>query len=564
MKSDIPQITIDEIVKKIKEEVDNRKKNNKNGITIDSLLPTKLYKNEKSDSANTNSDEIKTERKICICDLLKYHDEEFIVNAYRVLLKRDPDYLGLQNNLVNLRNLKTSKIGILGSISFSKEGKQRNIKVYGLKRRYILYKIGESCFKIPIIGYFIKLIVLLISLPSAFKNVAGEYISTNERITENKDKTNLAIDRTRSELTSRLSESDNKLDCEINKIENEFTFKLRNSENEFASKIKDLENEVGSKIKDLENKFISEINEIENKFNPTLDEIDNKFGKICEGFTDRLCSVDNILSEVFKQIKEHKLNILEQQRKMTIFLEEVKNRFSDSISSEQIKKVLSEEEHMLDAMYVSFEEQFRGEREDIKERIKFYLPYMKQLQSEEKDMNILDIGCGRGEWLELLKENGYEAKGIDLNRVMVNYCKELKLDVIESDAIEYLKKLKTNSLDVITGFHIVEHLSIETLIALIDESFRVLKPKGMLIFETPNPENIIVGSCSFYSDPTHRNPIPPETLKFFVSSRGFSKAEIVRLHPLNYFNYDNSDDSMKHISFRFNMEQDYSVLAVKS
>jgi len=137
------------------------------------------------------------------------------------------------------------------------------------------------------------------------------------------------------------------------------------------------------------------------------------------------------------------------------------------------------------------------------------------------------------------------------------------LDVVRGDAVDFLRNLKSGSIGVITGFHIVEHLPVKKMISFFDEAFRVLKPGGIVIFETPNPENVLVGSCTFYSDPTHKNPIPPDTLMFLLEYRGFISSEIVRLNPLNFVEYD-KDDLLKDLIYRFNMAQDYAVITRKA
>jgi len=125
-----------------------------------------------------------------------------------------------------------------------------------------------------------------------------------------------------------------------------------------------------------------------------------------------------------------------------------------------------------------------------------------------KDSPILDIGCGRGEWLELLKENNLNARGLDLNQVMVRMCRDKGLNVEEGEALSFLKSLPDSSLGAVTGFHLIEHYGFEFLVKLLGEILRVLKPGGIVIFETPNPGNILVGSCNFYIDPTHNKPLP--------------------------------------------------------
>jgi SAM-dependent methyltransferase len=225
--------------------------------------------------------------------------------------------------------------------------------------------------------------------------------------------------------------------------------------------------------------------------------------------------------DILIKVSDHRLNILDQQRRFILLLEEVRRRFPEPLSHEQIKSMLKEEDHILDAMYMIFEDRFRGTRAEIKRRLSVYMPYIDKIKSEKGDVSILDVGCGRGEFLELLQENGYRAKGIDINRVALLQCRELGLDVTESDVIEYLRGLKRGSLDVIAGFHIIEHLSFKTLVALFDEALVVLKSGGMIIFETPNPANILVSSYDFYRDPDHKKPLHPDTINFVAESRGF-------------------------------------------
>jgi len=268
-----------------------------------------------------------------------------------------------------------------------------------------------------------------------------------------------------------------------------------------------------------------------------------------------LLEIKSAINYMTEEMRNHKLEILDQKRRLALLPEE---------AQEQIKDILKEENHLPDTMYVAFEDRFRGTREEIKERLRIYLPYIKEANIETSSSPILDLGCGRGEWLELLKENGYIAKGVDFNRVMVRQCQEFGLDVIESDIIEYLRNQQPNSLSAITGFHILEHLSLKTIISLFDEALRILKSGGIAIFETPNPENLIVASCNFYLDPTHRNPIPPRLLNFLIESRGFNKTEIVRLHPNTFFREgQKTSTAVKSLISLFNKEQDYSIIAYK-
>ena len=179
--------------------------------------------------------------------------------------------------------------------------------------------------------------------------------------------------------------------------------------------------------------------------------------------------------------------------------------------------------------YRAFEERYRGSQEQIRLRLRVYLPFIKPLIGLYGDAKAVDLGCGRGEWLELLKEEGFDARGVDLDEGMLLACKELGLNVQVGDAVDFLKELPEASQVIVSGFHLVEHIPFVDVQALVQEALRVLKPGGLLILETPNPENIVVGSSSFYLDPTHQRPIPPQLLAFLPDYYGYEKTKIVRL-----------------------------------
>jgi len=180
--------------------------------------------------------------------------------------------------------------------------------------------------------------------------------------------------------------------------------------------------------------------------------------------------------------------------------------------------------HLLDPLYASFEDQFRGTPEAIRKSLEVYLPLIGEAGAGQPDRPILDLGCGRGEWLALLAENGLQATGVDANRMVVQECIEAGLAVTEADLFSHLKTISEESLGAVTAFHLIEHLEFEAQIALLDEMLRVLKPGGIIIVETPNARNLLVTGGDFYRDPTHRNPVHPDTLALLARSRGFARA----------------------------------------
>ena len=219
--------------------------------------------------------------------------------------------------------------------------------------------------------------------------------------------------------------------------------------------------------------------------------------------------------------------------------------------------------HTLDAFYAALEERFRGDPSEVKRRQRAYIPYLRSSGVISDTRPVLDLGCGRGEWLEVLRDDGVLASGVDLNALVVRECTERGLNVAEVDAISALSTRADQSLGAITGFHIAEHLSLESLINLIDVSFRTLHFGGVLIFETPNPVNIQVGSCNFYLDPTHRNPIPPAVLKFYLESRGFEEVEVLRINPSSANPVQGDSELTQRFNELFYGPMDYAVIGRK-
>jgi O-antigen chain-terminating methyltransferase len=217
---------------------------------------------------------------------------------------------------------------------------------------------------------------------------------------------------------------------------------------------------------------------------------------------------------------------------------------------------------MNDKFYRAFEDEYRGSRELIKERLEIYLPFIKLLlEDTSQDVNALDLGCGRGEWIELLKQEGVDANGIDLDKGMLDACHALGLPVIEGDALKYLAELPSESQFIISSFHVIEHISFEQLGSLISEALRVLKPGGLLIMETPNPENILVSTRNFYLDPTHERPIPPLLLSFITEYAGFERVKVLRLQEPKHL-ADKTDITLFDIFT--GASPDYAIVAQKA
>ncbi len=182
--------------------------------------------------------------------------------------------------------------------------------------------------------------------------------------------------------------------------------------------------------------------------------------------------------------------------------------------------------HIWDGYYADFENRFRGCREEIKARVSVYLPIV-QRSFFSGTGRVLDLGCGRGEWLECLREAGAEAKGIDLNRIFVSQCQERGLDAEEAEALQFLTSLPDESWHAATGFHIIEHMPFERFLRVLEEIYRILTPGGVLVFESPNPANLLVSAYDFHRDPTHIVPVHPHTARHAAEFGGFSETSLM-------------------------------------
>lgn len=186
--------------------------------------------------------------------------------------------------------------------------------------------------------------------------------------------------------------------------------------------------------------------------------------------------------------------------------------------------------HALDRYYVAFEDRFRGGRESIKARFEVYGPQLVATTETFPGGLCLDLGCGRGEWLEILAAHGLQAVGVDTNTAMVEDCRARGLDARLGDGLTFLAEQDEASAAMVGAFHVIEHLpDFEALVDLFSAGLRVLKPGGVAIFESPNPENLTVGACSFYLDHTHRKPLHPESVGLLLEATGFVDVQVLRL-----------------------------------
>lgn len=219
--------------------------------------------------------------------------------------------------------------------------------------------------------------------------------------------------------------------------------------------------------------------------------------------------------------------------------------------------------------YFDFENYFRGPREVVKGWQEGYLKYF------EGRKNVLDMGCGRGEFLEVLTEAGVDARGVDLYHKFVEYCQELGLNVIEADAIQYLYTQEVESVGGIFASQVIEHLRVDQLIEFCRLAYQRLEEGAYLILETPNPTCLAVFTHAFYVDLSHNKPVHPLTVKYILERAGYREIEIVytetsrlseqmpQLKGQGIDNLEEFNQGIKAINDLLYGSQDYAIIARK-
>lgn len=175
--------------------------------------------------------------------------------------------------------------------------------------------------------------------------------------------------------------------------------------------------------------------------------------------------------------------------------------------------------------YARFAERFRGSEEYVRKNQEIYRPYFASRE------NVLDIGCGRGEFLEMMRELGVPARGIDLSDESVAQCRLKGLTAEPADLFEYLASQPDEEFDGIFCSQVVEHLDPALLPEMVRLCGAKLRRGGILAIETPNPECLAIFATHFYLDPTHTRPVPHQLMAFYMEEAGLGGLELHRLSP---------------------------------
>lgn len=494
-------------------------------------------------------------------DFLFYEGRDFVRYAYIGILLREPDQKGMDNNLKFLR-LGGSRETVLVRLMLSDEGQSKAVPIKGMSQLITRAKKFEK--KSWVINKLSKLVYFQ---DGFFQRKQAQTSRMHRVIKRQQEKNYQQQEKNHQQLCMQIETSEQKNAAIIREVLQQ----QQNQRNQIQVNSEAVMGQLEWQLQVAQ--------EQQNHYKLAQEDSEQMIEKL----EQQAQAAQSHLAEVRRQFSY-------QQRNQDLFLQQLISENHQKLSalaevektpeSEQEKQKFKQWQHLLeqhkvdklDAYYIAFEDACRGTREEIRNNLKVYLPLLAQTipelaaqeNSNEKQLEVLDLGCGRGEWLQLLNENNWRTAGIDTNKIMVQDCLNADLNVEEADATIYLKQQAADTVSVITAFHMIEHIPFADLLSLFEETIRILKPGGVIIFETPNPENILVGSHTFYHDSTHTNPLTPTSMEFLARYTGFSNIQIKRLHPYPDAAKVSGDDPLtERVNGHLCGPQDYAIIAKK-
>ncbi len=445
------------------------------------------------------------QKQVKMKQILRFEGEDFIHACYEQILLREPDKAGLWDNLRRLQLRQVSRIEMAYDFSFSHEAVGKGIVVKGCKVRYYMLRCLRKLFRIPVVGRIFRFTYHFFCINRTMNSMICWNMKLQEKIQGLENLT----DRVKAleNLSGRVQALEELAEGRVEKLVTQ------------SRKLEQLESLTNQRVEQLENLSLriehmgdmpGRVENLEENIRNNNVLIKKHESALTDDFEQQKKSLENFsvaFSNLKSEIKQMQPAVGSEKKE-------------DNVEKhEGVTTVVSESDQYLSIDYFDFENRFRGSREHVKQVQEIYLPYFKKCK------NVLDLGCGRGEFVELLQENGIGVKGVDLYSPYVEYCKLQNLPVEQGDALAYLRGQER--VDGIFLGQVVEHLSTAQTIELCRIAYDKLEVGGYLIMETPNPTSLAIYTESFYMDPSHNRPIHPKTLQYITEKQGFSQVQIL-------------------------------------
>lgn len=554
------------------------------------------------DGSDTSSEpEFVIKDRYHLDDFLRYHGANFINFCYIAILGRAPDPDGTRFYLDSLNQVSLEKPEIVGRLRYSREGRARKVPIAGLKHVLAF----QSFCRIPVLGYLTRLLITVVRMPSVLvqlKRVDNLALSEWDRLS---DQHKVARSRIR-ELESYLlaleqhTAKERKEAAAVVATQQNDQELLRSSLSDLASGVSTQYNATQSVLEDLRSDHSTLKQATEAERRDAADELDKYKADLEQqgrSLTDLASSVSAqreanqaIIEGLRLTHLQLKQSVMEESSALAKSLGEQANKLDGQASThreladtlarhretdqgavDDLRSDLAELEKTVAGRqatrqeieaFASIESELRGPASAIRDRLAIYLPELEVCRQHSAPA--VDIGCGRGEWVGMIGDNGVRAIGVENDPVLAEAGRNRNLDIRLEDAFEFLEKSEADSLGLISIIHVIEHLPSSELLRFLLQANRCLIPGGTLIVETPNPENLRVGAFTFYCDPTHQKPIPPQLLELMANHCGFDNTRVERLHPLDTnLILSDAEEPLRTMSNMIYGPQDYAIIARK-
>lgn len=508
---------------------------------------------------------IPVKREYVLAELLSFSDRDFIENAYRALLRRTPDEVGLTEHLSRLRTGQSSKVEVLAALRWSPEGEKEGVHVDGLLAPYLLQKWRRKPLVGPVLGWLQSLARLSrLSDRQAILDAAhareaqelGRIVNMQaeqleQRLTRmeasasmhesnamaEREQLRLAAEALASRVDSavlRLEQESERLDAALRDhvsfsgatyARAEQLAAARAESQLFAEQV----GVVSARLDDMTDvrlqaqNFASEVSALSirldefSELRPQTDTLNYRVDTL----TSRLDGMPDVVP-VVRLMSERLGELSGQDDDLAKQIEKVTDGMQTLLLREAQAREIAVE---MDALLVAYEDAFRGGRQSVRARAEPYLELIRESGAGTLQAPVLDLASGRGEWLELLKEHQLVAQGVDANRLFADACCGRGLQVAHADVLDVLAAMPDASIGAVTSMRLAEYLPLERLVSILDQSLRVLRPEGMLILHGFNPETGVLGASG---DIRHHPPLTPEVMRWLVEARGFYSARIAR------------------------------------
>lgn len=493
---------------------------------------------------------IPVKREYVLPEMLSLSDRDFVENAYRALLRRAPDDAGMRHFLDRLRDGRLSKVEVLAALRWSPEGEKEGVHVDGLLVPFLLQKWRRKRWIGPVVGWFQSLARL-----SRVSDRQSVLDAAQARETQELGR---LVNLQAQQLEQRLALIESTLATHdvSRQLESE---RARSSGETFQLQLQQVQAELSTQalaLADAQARFeeVSRLSARLDKLGDTGARLD-QFGDVAARWqlfaeqvgvvSARLDSLGDVRPQseaighrldalvarvdaapdvvpVIRLLSERLERVCEQEASLDRRVSDLDQALRPLLERDrQVQQKSSE----IDPLLVAFEDAFRGGRQAVRCRVEPYLELIREAGAGTAQAPVLDLASGRGEWLELLKEQQLVARGVDSNRLFVEAGSGRGLQLAHGSAVDVLASQADASIGAVTVMRQADHLPLAELLEILDQSLRVLRPGGLLLLHGFNSENVVLAAPDAGKQ---GQPLPPEVMRWLVEARGFYSAHIAR------------------------------------